>query len=239
MQVNAEQMEARVLLRRTHERVNKLIAYYWRANHDVTVLIDAAHCKRYNTKYVAKSSKHLEIMTSVLEYLNSKPMDAVPRNIKHALIHILLANNFQRTFISAMETAYKAMDLPLVLHSFAEVKVVGCYNRSTLFQNRENPNEEVYNNRTKYSAYAEQYDNSTRISEKSGLTRDEIEAMNLRDFAECVYLEWKKYKRQETTDIDHKGKMKLKSCFKGSGYWLLTKHKKEHMFVLVQCSAQN
>ena len=152
-------------------------------------------------------------------------MDAVPRNIKHALIHILLANNSQRTFISAMETAQKVMDLPLVIRSFAEVKVVGCYNRSTLFQNRENSNE-VYNNRTKYSAYAEQYDNSTRISAKSGLTRDKIEAMNLRDFAECVHVEWKKYKRHETTDIDHRGNMKLKSCIKGSGYWLLTKHKK-------------
>ena len=133
MQVNAEQMEARALLRRIHERVNnvnKLIAYYWRANHDATVLIDAAHCKRCATKYVAKSSKHSEIMTSVLEYLNSKPMDAVPRNIKHALIHIFLANNSQRTYISAMEIAYKVIDLPLVLRSFAEVKVVGCCNRS-------------------------------------------------------------------------------------------------------------
>ena len=66
MQVNAEQMEACILLRRTHERennVNKLNAYYWRANHDATVLIDAAHCKRYATKYVAKSSKHSEIMS--------------------------------------------------------------------------------------------------------------------------------------------------------------------------------
>lgn len=39
-QVNESQMEARLLLRRTHDRVNnlnQLIAYYWRANHDVQV----------------------------------------------------------------------------------------------------------------------------------------------------------------------------------------------------------
>jgi hypothetical protein len=46
MQVSATQMEARVLLRRTCSRVpnvNQLLLLYWRANHDITPLIDAAH----------------------------------------------------------------------------------------------------------------------------------------------------------------------------------------------------
>ena len=46
MQVNSSQMEARMLLRRTCTRVPNLNSYflmYWRANHDVSVLIDAGH----------------------------------------------------------------------------------------------------------------------------------------------------------------------------------------------------
>ena len=53
--INSEQNEAQVLLRRTHPRVNNihlLIAFYFRSNHDSTGLIDAAHSKRYCTKYV-------------------------------------------------------------------------------------------------------------------------------------------------------------------------------------------
>jgi len=50
MQVNSSQMEARMLLRRTCTRVPNLNSYflmYWRANHDVSVLIDAGHKLRY------------------------------------------------------------------------------------------------------------------------------------------------------------------------------------------------
>ena len=46
MQINSTQMEARILLRRTCSRVPNLNNYflmYWRANHDVTPLIDAGH----------------------------------------------------------------------------------------------------------------------------------------------------------------------------------------------------
>jgi hypothetical protein len=50
LQVNSSQCEARMLLRRTADRVPNLNHYllqYWRGNHDVTVLIDAAHKMRY------------------------------------------------------------------------------------------------------------------------------------------------------------------------------------------------
>jgi len=53
MQVNAEQMEVQMLLKRTSCRVPNLNRYflqYWRANHHVSVLIDAAHKMRYATK---------------------------------------------------------------------------------------------------------------------------------------------------------------------------------------------
>ena len=65
VQVNFEQMEARVLPRRTHKRVNtvnKYLCLYWRRNHNVQVLIDAAYSKRYVTRYAIKSSKHSDVM---------------------------------------------------------------------------------------------------------------------------------------------------------------------------------
>jgi hypothetical protein len=58
IQMNAEQMEAQAILRRTHPRVNNihpLIAYYWRANSDSTALVDSAQSKRYCIKYASKS----------------------------------------------------------------------------------------------------------------------------------------------------------------------------------------
>lgn len=69
LQVNAEQNEAQILLRRTCGRVPNLNRYflkYWRVNHDVTVLIDAAHKMRYATKYVSKSSRHSELVDEVI-----------------------------------------------------------------------------------------------------------------------------------------------------------------------------
>jgi hypothetical protein len=49
MQLNSEQMETRVLLKRTCDRTANLNPYflkYFRANHDATVLVDAGHKMR-------------------------------------------------------------------------------------------------------------------------------------------------------------------------------------------------
>jgi len=70
MQVNATQMEARMLLRRTCSRVPNLNSYflmYFRCNHDVTVLVDGAHKMRYATKYAAKRGRY-ELLNEVNEY---------------------------------------------------------------------------------------------------------------------------------------------------------------------------
>lgn len=60
MQVNENQMELQILLRRTNERIphlHKLFLKYWRVNHDFTVLADTAHKMRYAAKYVSKSGQ--------------------------------------------------------------------------------------------------------------------------------------------------------------------------------------
>ena len=87
MQVNVSQMEARMLLRRTCSRVPNLNQYfllYWRTNHDVSVLIDAAHKMRYATKYAAKSGKYTKLLNEVIEYLSQRSMDFIPTNMKHS-----------------------------------------------------------------------------------------------------------------------------------------------------------
>jgi len=61
MQVIADQMETRILLRRTCDRVanlNRYLIRYLRSNHNVSVLIDSVHKLRYASKYCAKSGKH-------------------------------------------------------------------------------------------------------------------------------------------------------------------------------------
>jgi hypothetical protein len=122
IKINSEQCEARVLLRRTHERVNNIhpmIAYYWRANHDSTAIIDAAHSKRYCTKYASKSSKHSEMYEELLEHLNKRGLENLSNNVRHVLVQTSLASCSHRTFMSKMEVAYRVMLLPMILGLFS------------------------------------------------------------------------------------------------------------------------
>ena len=227
VQVNSEQMEARVLSRRTHERVNtvnKYLSLYWRSNHDVQVLIDAAHSKRYVTKYATKSSKHSDVMREVLEHINKRNMADLPQNLKHVLIHVLLADCSQRTFVSKHEIAYKVAGCFEVLKSYADVNVISCYDRASLLPSRENPGEWVYSDRTVYAAYAERCNESTKLK---GLSAFEVRDMNLRDFCECVNAAWKKHNNDANhpTNLDKRGKHKLRTNVEGSGHWILSKRR--------------
>jgi hypothetical protein len=77
MNINWEQCAARVILRRMYGRVSNIhpLIAYWRANHDSTGLIDAAHIKRYCTKYARKSSKHCEMYSELLEHLSRRGLE--------------------------------------------------------------------------------------------------------------------------------------------------------------------
>ena len=227
VQVNSEQMEARVLSRRTHERVNtvnKYLCLYWRSNHDVQVLIDAAHSKRYVTKYATKSSKHSDVMREVLEHINKRNMADLPQNLKHVLINVLLADCSQRTFLSKHEIAYKVAGCFEVLKSYADVSVISCYDRASLLPSRENPSEWVYSDRTVYAAYAERCNESTKLK---GLSESEVRDMNLRDFCEWVNAAWKKHgnNANQPTNLDKRGKHKLRTNVEGSGHWFLSKRR--------------
>ena len=103
MQVNANQMEARIILRRTCDRVanlNRYLIRYLRSNHDVSPLIDSAHKLRYATKYCAKSGKHAQLLDEMIEHLNKRSSDLLPPNMKHVLSNLLLADCSHRAFIS-------------------------------------------------------------------------------------------------------------------------------------------
>jgi len=169
MQVNAEQMEAHMLLSRRCNRVPNLNRYflkYWRANHDVTVLIDAAHKMRYATKYVVKSARHSELIDEVVDNLSKRSQELLPPNIKQTLSHLILADCSHRAFMSKQELAYKVMDLPDVRKSFSDVKVVGFYRRANLIQNSTDSREIVFSDRTEYSAYAERCSDATHCTVK-------------------------------------------------------------------------
>jgi hypothetical protein len=45
------------------------------------------------------------------------------------LVQVLLASCFYRTFMSKVEIAHRVMQLPMVLKSYSNVKVVSCYRR--------------------------------------------------------------------------------------------------------------
>jgi len=108
-------------LKRTCGRVPNLNRYflqYWRANHDVSVLVDVAHKMRYATKYVSKSRKQNELMEEAIDYLGKRSSDVVPPNMQQKLSHLILADSSRREFMSKQELAYKVMDHPEVRKSF-------------------------------------------------------------------------------------------------------------------------
>ena len=226
MQVNADQMETQMLLKRTCDRVPNLNSYflkYWRANHDVSVLIDAAHKMRYATKYVSKSRKHNELMEEVIDYLNKRTNDIMPPNMKQALSHLILADCSHREYLSKQELAYKVMDLPDVRKSFGDVSVVGFYPRANLIESTSENDVVVYSDRTEYSAYAERCRTDTVCV---GFHKEELTDMCFRTFVETVTYNWKLKKPLAAEAISPSSKRKIKTRDINSGHWELRKSRK-------------
>jgi len=222
MQVNAEQMEAQVLLKRTCDRVPNLNRYflkYWRANHDVTTLVDASHSMRYALKYVSKSRKQNELMEEIIDYLSKRSNDLVPPNMKQALSHLILADCSHRESISKQELSYKVMNLPEIRKSFADVSVVGFYPRANITQSVGDSDVIEYSDRTEYSAYAERCRPDTICN---GFDKAELENMCFREFAETVGYRWNT-KKLESESLSPTSPRKFKTRDINSGHWVLHK----------------
>lgn len=226
IQVNVDQMEAQMLLRRTADRIpnlNRYLLQYWRGNHDVTLLIDAAHKMRYATKYVSKSKVHSELVDEVIDHLSKRAEDVLPPNIRETLSNLILADCSQRSFMSKQELAYKVMELPEVKKSHADVSIVGFYRRSNLVQSMADESELVYSDRTDYSAYAERCYESTICV---GFQRAELAVMSLREFAETISHTWKTRADLKAEPILPSRIRTFKTRDINSGHWMLRKLKK-------------
>jgi len=217
MQINAQQMETHMLLKRTAERVpnlNKDFLNFWRANHDVTVLVDAGQKMRYATKYVSKSKKQTELIDEVITSLGKRSQDLLPPNMKQALSNLILADCSHRAFLSKPELAYKVADLPDVQKSFDAVSIVGHYPRASITQCLEDKSVVVYSDRTEYMAYAERCNEENIFKEFDG---SELDMMCFREFAETLTYEWK-LTNPEATPLSKKRKFRSRDI--NSGYWI-------------------
>ena len=226
IQLNSENMETQVLLRRTHPRVcnmHPLIAFYWRSNHDSTGIVDAAHAKRYCTKYASKSSKHSEIYVSLLEELSKRGLQNLRNNVRHVLVQIFLASCSHRTFMSKLEIAHRVMQLPMVVKSYSNVEVVSCYWRATLLQSNTEKDVWVYSDRTIFAAYAERFSPDTVYKNCNKQQIQEIQQLNFKEFCETVRSQYKRKPNIENTKLYKKHE--LQSCEKGTGHWLLWKRR--------------
>ena len=224
--INSEQNEAQVLLRRTHPRVNNihpLIAFYFRSNHDSTGLIDAAHSKRYCTKYVSKNSKHSEMYVQLLEELSKRGLQNLRNNVRHVLVQVFLASCSHRTFMSKLEIAHRVMQLPIVMKSYSNVEVVSCYWRATLLQSSYDKNVWVYSDRTKLAAYAERLDSETVYKNCTPQEKEKIKQSNFKEFAETVRCVYQRNDKNKNTTLYKKHQ--LKSCEKGTGHWIISKRR--------------
>ena len=219
MQVNVDQMEVQVLPKRTCSRVpnlNKYFLKFWRANHDVYPLVDAAHKWRYATKYVSKSRKQNELMQEVIDYLGKKSNDIMPPNMKQALSHLVLADCSHREFLSKSELAYKVLSLPEIRKTFNDVSVVGFYPRGHLIESVNETDVIIYSDRTEYSAYAERCRSDTVCV---GFDKAELEDMCFREFAETINYTWKLKKPLQAELLSPTSKRKFKSRDINSGHW--------------------
>jgi hypothetical protein len=216
LQVNFDQMEVQMLLKRTCDRVpnlNHFLLRWWKGNHDCTVLTDFAQALRYCAKYVSKSKKQTELMDEVIEYIGKRMNDPIPTNMKEALSHLVLADCSHRSFVSKHELAYKVMGLPSVRKSFNEVGIVGLYRRGKYTQNFEG-NVITYSDRTEYSAYAERM-NANAVCK--GFNKEDLVSMSFREFSETINREWKVNKSEEVPITRTK---KVLNRDVNSGYWL-------------------
>jgi len=187
MQVNPNQMEPRVLSRRTCDRVancNPLFMKHLRSNHDFQALLNFAHKLRYAAKYCAKSEKHAQVLDKMIEHLNKRITDLLPPNMKQVLSHLLLADCLHQTFISKQELAFKVMNLPETLKSFPDVGIVGFYKRANLQVPYDDEYTIEYSDRTEYSAYAERCRDDTKLGRS--LTKEAVKSMCLNDFAQTI-----------------------------------------------------
>ena len=229
MEINSDQMEARLMLRRTCCRVPNLNRYflkYVRSNHDFTVLIDSAHSMRYATKYAAKGDKHEELLNEMVDHLNKRSTDILPPNTKQVLSHLVLADSSHRAFISKQELSYKTMGLSDVRRSFPIVSVVGYYPRATLRIEGDGEAAE-FSDRTEYSAYAERCKEDTRFTGK--LTKDRVGAMNFSEFCGMVSYKWIANKCVIQVDNTNTLKRKLRTRDITSGHWVMSLHvKRKH-----------
>jgi len=223
MQVNANQNEARVLLRRTAGRVsntNRYLLRYLRSNHDVSVLIDSAHKLRYSTKYASKSKKHAHLLDEMIEHLNKRSTDLLPPNMKQVLTHLILADCSHRAFISKQELAYRVMNLPDVIKSFPNVDVVGFYQRSNLQVPYDDENTIELSDRTEYMAYSERNRDDTQVG--SGLSKEMLKDMTFSDFSERVQHTWINSRKDDGQVIDDATKRKFRTRDVNTGHWRFT-----------------
>jgi len=231
MQVNANQMEARILPRRTCDRVanlNRHMLRYLRSNHDVSVLIDSAHKLRYATKYCSKSGKHEKLLNEMIEHMQKRTKDLLPPNMKQVLSQLILANCSHRAFISKPELAYKVMNLPDVCRSFGKVSIVGFYHRANLQVPYDDKYTIEYSDRTEYTAYAERC--KTETESGCGLAKQSLAKMSFHEFSETVQHKWINVKRTEATVIDKSIKRKFRTRDVNSGHWRLTlRNQRKHI----------
>ena len=104
--------------------------------------------------------------------------------------------------MSKFEVAYSAMQLPLVMKSFDDVEVEGCYWRATLLKSPYEQDTLLYSDRTKYPAYAERRERSTVLK---GLNHAEVQAICLREFCETVNCLFKRGNSESITRLSKRG----------------------------------
>jgi hypothetical protein len=148
--------------------------------------------------------------------------------MKQVLSHLVLADCSHRSFMSKQELAYKVMNLPVVRKSFPDVNVVGFYRRANVTQSSDDADVIIYSDRTEYSAYAERCRDSTAIEisrgDKNKLTREELAAMNLREFAETIIYRWIPNRQQQETAIGGNTRRKLRTRDVNSGHWVMKRN---------------
>jgi hypothetical protein len=144
--------------------------------------------------------------------------------------------------MSKQELAYNVLDLPKVRKTFKDIKVVGCYPRSTIIEKSSKTDSGLieYSDRTTYSAFGERLKSTTVVHPSVIKLFGDISQMNLRTFAERISHKWisrTKVKEATTTnddsdDGDNESEYELpngrrfRSRDINSGHWVLSLKKK-------------
>ena len=114
-------MKAKILFKRNDPFMNshnKHQMWAWRANFDLSIILDAYACATYLAKYIAKAEKKSDLAQEMVQKI-TEDMENNAADLTHTgktLINKLMMGSLSQRDITAQEVAHRLLQIPMCRH---------------------------------------------------------------------------------------------------------------------------